>query len=132
MVTNRIKKILIAFEVVAIIGGLALSYYGYNQACNNSQVYTGVAVVYSKDVYKFCGNRFAIINRSQEPINVETRTISSTEDDQDVVETSTLQQTTTLNSGEGLPIEADNTTIYVIDNKMGSNLEHTISLQKIS
>lgn len=133
MLHEKIIKISTVLIICSLVITLFLTYGQYQQVCNNQQQYQGVETIYSKNAYKICGPNFSIVNRGQDPIKVETRTIDDQDvGSEDIRENSTITETDTLEQGQSISIDADNDIVYIIENEIGSNLDHTIGLQKIS
>ncbi len=132
MTLDRILKVLTTIVVIAIVLASIAGFKVYNGFCNNDAVYDGVEILFSDDFYGVCGSSLAISNQGEDQIEVTKRSINEGEDVtvETYLETTTEIETTTLENGDNVKIEASSDVIYVINNLQGSNFDHQISVKK--
>ncbi len=132
MTLDRILKVLTFVVVIAIIIAIVAGFKVYNSLCNNKTVYDGVEILFSNDFYGVCGSAFSISNQGEGQIEVSKRSINAGEEVtvETYLETTQEVETTQLDAGEALNIDASNEIIYVFNNLQGSNFNHQISVKR--
>lgn len=132
MKLDRVIKLLFAIIAIMLVIVSVVTYRVYDSLCNSPNGYDAVEYIQSKTMYAVCGSDFGIVNQSDSSITVTSYQLTSEQEvtSETISEQSNMIEKVVIGSGENYPIVADNSIVYQIDNPTGSNLDHTILLQK--
>lgn len=125
----------IKITFVTMIGMLIITstfiYHTYNNLCNNATDYSAVEILQSNQIYSVCGAKFGIVNTGQEQISV-TKLVAITEDasSKSNLTDFSAEETTMVDSGQTIAVEAADEVYYLITSPLTSELEQSIQIRK--